>query len=82
MLTDFWVPITVAVISTGVLGALSKSIWDWIRGKHKREDDAWKQRDSYRRRADRLHEALLRQRTFCHRHHGTPFDEMPEWPLD
>lgn len=77
---EIWVPIVVAVISTGILGTLVKVVVDWIRGKHKDEDDAWKQRDAQRRRADKLHEALMKHRTWCHKEHGVPFDEMPKFP--
>lgn len=80
MAETVWVPIIVALITAGVLTGIGKALWDWITGKHKDEDNAWKQRDTHRRRADRLHEALMKHRTWCHKHHGASFDEMPEFP--
>lgn len=76
---EIWVPIIVALISTGILTALGKELIDWARGKHKQEDDAWKQRDSHRRRADRLHRALLTHQTWCHTEHKAAFEEMPSY---
>ncbi|GAA4923559.1 hypothetical protein [Nesterenkonia rhizosphaerae] len=74
-----WVPIVVALISAGVVTGLAKALWDWITGKHRDEDNAWKQRDSHRRRADQLHKALLEHQTWCHIKHGAAFKEMPSY---
>ena len=79
---DIWVPIIVAIITSGILTALGKKAFDWARGKHKQEDDAWKQRDTHRRRADRLHEALRTHRTWCHKQHEAAFEDMPAFPGD
>ena len=80
MAETVWVPIIVALISAGVVSGIGKALWDAFTGKHKDEDNAWKQRDSHRRRADRLHEALRTHRDWCHRRHGATFEEMPEFP--
>ena len=77
---EIWVPIVVALITAGVVGKLGRNIVNWLRGKHKDEDDAWKQRDRERRRADKLHVALMEHRTRCHKEHGTAFEDMNRFP--
>lgn len=82
MTEEAWVSIIVALIGTGILTTMGKRIFDWITGKHKDEDSAWKQRDTHRQRADRLHEALRTHRTWCHKQHGAAFEDMPPFPGD
>lgn len=75
-----WVPIIVAIIMSTPLYGLIKSIIRFIRGKDEKETNAWSQRDVQRRRADALHEALMRHRSTCYKMHGMPHEEMEPFP--
>lgn len=80
MSEEAWVAIIVALIGTGILTTMGKRIWDWATGRYRDEDNAWTQRDTQRARADRLHEALMRHRTYCHKHHDMAYSDMPAFP--
>lgn len=77
---DIWVPIIVAIIMSPPLYGLAKSIVKAIRGKDDKEANAWTERDTQRRRADALHEALMSHRSLCHKHHGMAYEEMSPFP--
>lgn len=79
-MSEVWVPIIVAIIGSGLLTGLAKSLWDQWKNKNKEEDNAWLQRDVHRHRADLLHEALMTHRTYCHKHHGMAWKDMPRFP--
>lgn len=74
------VTIIVAVIASGIFTGLGSSIYKSFKEKNHKSDNAWDQRDTQRKRADRLHEALMTHRTFCHKHHGMAYEDMDPFP--
>lgn len=84
---NVWVPIIVAIIMSPPLYGLVRSIIKTVKGRNDKEDGAWLQRDSQRKRADILHEALMKTRSNCHVYHvhhitgeRIQYEDMPDFP--
>lgn len=72
--------VVVGLLASGLFTGLGAAAYKSYKERGHRSDNAWDQRDEYRYEAHIYLEALMTQRTICHREHDMAYADMPPVP--